>query len=171
MIAFHRGDLTRLKEYLRRDPDLIKRRFTSVEIYPPDLGCAKDGRSGMHWTPIDGTTLLHLAIDFDEPEIFDLLLGCGADVNARANVDAEGFGGHTPIFNAVVSHGRRQASMARSLLKRGASITVRATLRKFLDWCDKPRWHKAINVTPAEWGGTFPEKGWVNAEALRLVQT
>ena len=28
----------------------------------------------MHWTPIDGTTLLHLAIDFDEDEIFELLL-------------------------------------------------------------------------------------------------
>jgi ankyrin repeat protein len=60
----------------------------------------------MHWTPIDGTTLLHIAIDFDDEEIFDLLLAEGADVNARAKVDAEGFGGHTPIFNAVVSHGR-----------------------------------------------------------------
>ena len=41
----------------------------------------------MHWTPIDGTTLLHLAIDFDEEDIFELLLAHGADVNARANVD------------------------------------------------------------------------------------
>ena len=30
--------------------------------------------------------------------------GCarGADANARATIDAEGFGGHTPLFNAVV---------------------------------------------------------------------
>ena len=28
----------------------------------------------MHWTPIDGTTLLHLAIDFEEREIFEWLL-------------------------------------------------------------------------------------------------
>jgi hypothetical protein len=170
MMAFHRGDLARLKNFLRRDPSLIGRRFSSVEIYPPELGCAKDGRSGMHWTPIDGTTLLHLSIDFDEQEIFQLLLEHGADVNARANMDAQGFGGHTAIYNAVVSHGRRQSSMARRLLEAGASTAVRASLRKFLDWCETPGWHEARNVTPAEWARTFPEKGWVNQEALRLLE-
>src|SRR5580765_790406 len=170
IMAFHRGDVARLKDFLG-DQGLIERRFSSLEIYPPELGCAKDGRSGMHWTPIDGTTLLHLAIDFDEEEIFELLLAHGADVNARANVDREGFGGHTPIFNAVVSHGRHQGPMARKLLERGASITARASLRKFLDWCEIPRWHEARDVTPAEWGWTFPEKGWVNAEALQLLDS
>ena len=169
MMALHRGDVARLKEFLRRDRGLVERRFSLVEIYPPELGCAKDGKSGMHWTPIDGTTLLHLAIDFDEEEIFELLLAEGADVNARAKVDGEGFGGHTPIFNAVVSHGKRQGSMARSLVEKGASTKVRASLRKFLDWCETPRWHEARDVTPAEWGETFPDKGWVNAEALRIV--
>jgi hypothetical protein len=170
MMAFHRGDLARLKEFLRRDPELINRRFGLIEIYPPELGCAQDGRSGMYWTPIDGTTLLHLAIDFDEENILDLLLTHGADVNARAGVDAEGFGGHSPIYNAVVSHGRRQGAMAQKLLERGASKTVRASLRKFLDWCETPRWHHAREVTPAEWGRTFPDKGWVNAEALGRVE-
>jgi hypothetical protein len=163
--------VARLKDFLRRDPGLIERRFSCLEIYPLELGCAKDGRSGMHWTPIDGTTLLHLAIDFDEEEIFEWLLAQGADVNARAKVDAEGFGGHTPIFNAVVSHGRHQGSMARRLAERGASRTVRASLRKFLDWCETPRWHEARDATPAEWGRTFPEKGWVNAEALRVAES
>jgi hypothetical protein len=171
IMAFHRGDVARLQDFLRRDPRLLERRFTLPEIYPPELGCAKDGRSGMHWTPIDGTTLLHLAIDFDDEEIFEWLLVHGADVNARANVDAEGFGGHTPIFNAVVSHGRRQGSMARKLLERGASTAVRASLRKFLDWCETPRWHQAHNVTSAEWAQAFPEKGWINTEALGLIQS
>jgi hypothetical protein len=171
MMAFHRGDVERLKDFLRRDPALLERRFSLIEIYPPELGCAKDGRSGMHWTPIDGTTLLHLAIDFDEEEIFELLLAQGADVNARANVDGEGFGGHAPIFNAVVSHGRRQGSMARRLLERGASTTVRASLRKFLDWRETPGWHEARRVTPAEWGRTFPDNGWINEEALRLIES
>ena len=171
VMAFHRGDVTRLNDFLRRDPGLTERRFSCREIYPSELGCAKDGRCGMHWTPIDGTTLLHLAIDFDEEEVFDLLLAHGAGVDARANRDAEGFGGHTPIYNAVVSHGKHQGSMALKLLEQGASTTVRASLRKFLDWCETPRWHKAPNVTPADWGRTFPEKGWVNAQALRLLES
>jgi hypothetical protein len=171
IMAFHRGQVTRLKDLLRADPGLVKRRFSCLEIYPPELGCAKDGRSGMHWTPIDGTTLLHLAVDFDESEIFELLLAHGADVNERANIDAEGFGGHTPIFNAIVSHGKEQASMARCLLERHASPTIRASLRKFLDWCETPRWHQAIDVTPAGWGRTFPDKGWVNVEALRWLES
>jgi hypothetical protein len=48
-------------------------------------------------------------------------------------------------------------------------LNVRASLRKFLDWCDTPRWHEARDVTPAEWGTTFPEKGWVNKEVLEWV--
>ncbi len=169
MMAFHRGDVERLKDFLRLDPNLMTRRFSCLEIYPPELGCAKDGRSGMHRTPIDGTTLLHLAIDFDEEEAFELLLGQGADVNARAKVDSEGFGGHTPLFNTVVSHASHAASMARKLVERGASTTIRASLRKFLDWCETPHWHEAREVTPADWGRTFPEKGWVNAEAMRVA--
>ena len=169
MMAFHCGDLPRLKKFLRIDPGLLARRFRLVEIYPPELGCAKDGRSGMHWTPIDGTTLLHLAIDFDDVEIFELLMAEGADVNARAAVDPEGFGGHTPLFNAVVSHGAQQGMMAKRLLECGALKNARASLRKFLDWCEEPRWHEARDVSAKEWADGFPEKGWVNQEALRLL--
>src|SRR5262249_30258447 len=60
IMAFHRGDVSALENHLRRDPELLERRFTLREIYPPECGCAADGLSGMHWTPIDGTTLLHL---------------------------------------------------------------------------------------------------------------
>jgi hypothetical protein len=174
ILALHRGHTDRLKKHLQRDPGLINRRFASREIYPPECGCAEDGRSGMHGTPVEGTTLLHLAIEFDEPEIFDLLVAQGADVNARALIDADGFGGHTPLFNSAVNMpfacGRqRDASMTRALLARGASPKLSATLRKFLDWCETPRWHEAREVIPAEWGHGFPEKGWVNPEALRLL--
>jgi ankyrin repeat protein len=152
----------------------MNHRFVSREIYPLELGCAADGRSGLHGTPLDGTTLLHIAIEYDEQDIFDLLLANGADVNARALVDADGFGGHTPLFTAVVNISvacgrQRHASMTRALLARGAAPDFRAKLRKFLDWCESPRWHLAHEVTPAKWGQDFPERGWVNREALRLL--
>jgi hypothetical protein len=171
MMAFHRGDLARLKDFLR-DPALAQRRFLSDEIFPPELGCREAGMCG---TPLEGATLLHLAIDYDEQDVFDLLLAQGADVNARATVDANGFGGQTPLFNSVIScaylNGRqRDAAMTRVLLERGASTKIRASLRKFLDWIEQPRWHEARDVTPAEWGEGFPLPGWVNPEALRLIQ-
>jgi ankyrin repeat protein len=169
MMAFHQGNVAKLDEYLRREPLLIERRFTYSEIYPPALGCGADGQPGMHWTPINGTTLLHLAIDFNESEIFDLLLSHGADVNARAAVDSAGFGGHTPLFNALVCGPRNDVEMTRALLARGTSRDIRASLRKFLDWTDTPHWHEARDVTPAEWALTFPEKFWVNREALQLI--
>jgi hypothetical protein len=166
MMAFHRGDLAGLREHLRKDARLLERRFRLPEIYPAECGCANEGKSGMHWTPIDGTTLLHLAIDFQEREIFDWLLAEGADVNAAASIDRDGFGGHTPLFNAVLSHPGGDAAFATALLDRGASRDVRVNLRKFLDWREQPRWHEAWNVTAAEWARTFPDQGWVNHAAL-----
>jgi hypothetical protein len=169
IMAFHRGDISQLEKHLLRDPRLIERRFTLREIYPSECGCADDGRSGMHWTPIDGVTLLHLSIDFREREIFDWLLARGADVNAVATIDGEGFGGHTPLFNTVVCGPWDDLAMTRTLLERRAAKDTRASLRKFLDWIENPRWHEARNVTPAEWGRGFPEKFWVNKEALELL--
>ena len=170
IMALHRGDVPRLREHVRRDPRLLERRFTYRDIYPPELGCANDGRSGMHWTPLDGTTLLHLAIDFQEREVFDWLLAQGADVNARATVDTDGFGGHTPLFHAVVNGMQRDDAMTRALLERGAAKDMRASLRKFLDWRDQPGWHEARDVTAVEWARTFPDQTWVNTEALRMLE-
>jgi hypothetical protein len=168
IMAFHRGRLDLLERYLQRDYGLLARRFPTTEIYPPALGCVEPNANGMCGTPIDGGTLLHLAIDFDEQEIFDWLLAHGAKVNAAATVDASGFGGHTPLFNAVVSQGgcRNSAGMGRALLARGADPAHRASLRKFLDWTESPRWHEALAVTPFEWGQNFPEQSWVNRELL-----
>jgi hypothetical protein len=54
-------------------------------------------------------------------------------------------------------------------LQRGASKDARASLRKFLDWIEEPRWHEAGDVTAAEWARGFPDQGWVNGKALRLL--
>ena len=167
MMAFHRGDLARLRGHLREDPALLARRFTLREIYPAECGCRDEGRSAMHGTPIGGTTLLHLAIDFREREIFDWLLAEGADPDARALVDGEGFGGHTALFHTVIGG---EVAFAAALLGRGAAREMRASLRKFLDWCEEPRWHEARDVTAIGWARTFPDQSWVNQAALELLE-
>ena len=168
-MALHRGDVASLQKHFRRDPQLLERRFTLGEIFPSECGCTENGQLGLHWTPIDGTTLLHVAIDFREREAFHWLLARGSDANARALVDGDGFGGHTPLFNAVVCGPWPDAGMARALLEHGADRDMRASLRKFLDWIENPHWHESHNVTARDWGHTFPERHWVNREALQLL--
>jgi ankyrin repeat protein len=124
----------------------------------------------MHWAPIDGTTLLHLALDFHETAIAAWLLSKGADANARASIDADGFGGHTPLFNAVVCGPWHHEEPTRLLLRSGASKDARASLRKFLDWVEEPRWHEARDVTALQWARGFPDQSWANGNALRLLE-
>lgn len=168
VMAFHCGDLDRLNIHLRQDPQVIHRRFGYREIYPPELGCADDMRSGLHGgTPIDGTTLLHLSIDFEERAIFDWLLTQGADINAAAFMDDEGFGGQTPLFHAVF---KKDTYYLLRLLEHGADTNVRINLRKYIDWREEPGWHIARNITPLEWAADFPERDWVSQETVVLLQ-
>jgi len=64
---------------------------------------------------------------------------------------------------------RHGDAMGRTLLARGADPALRASLRKFLDWTERPRWHEALAVTAVEWGRTFPEQTCVNLELLTLI--
>jgi ankyrin repeat protein len=57
-----------------------------------------------------------------------LLLGRGADVNARATVDEAGIGGQTAIFHAVTQFDDDGLPVAQLLLERGADLTVRVKL-------------------------------------------
>jgi hypothetical protein len=179
VMAVHRGRIDLLQEHLRHDPRLVARTFSHQEIYPPGLGCGEDRSLGLHGTPLAGTTLLHISIDFDEMEIGRWLIDHGADVNAKAEVDQDGFGGHTPLFNCVVSQAylcgrQRDAAFARILLDRGADPNWRASLRKQLRFVADQSMHEYRDVTPLAWGQRFQGPGspghtWVSQPAMRLI--
>jgi hypothetical protein len=173
-MAVHRGRIDLLEQHLRRDPALLGRTFSHREIYPPELGCHIDESLALHGTPLAGTTLLHLCVDNDELEIARWLIARGADVNAKAEIDADGFGGHTALFGCVVSQpyrcGRQQdAGFARLLLDHGADPNVRASLRKRLRFVDDESTHEYRDVTPLAWGERFHDQAWVNRLATRLI--
>jgi hypothetical protein len=157
-MAIHRGRLDLLEQHLQRDPQLLGRTFTEAEIYPPAFGGV-----GIFGTPLAGTTLLHLCVDFDEPEMLSWLLARGASADAKGAIDADGFGGHTPLFGCVVTApgARRDERLVRLLLERGADPNVRASLRK-----DGRDYH---DVTPLAWGERFHEQDWVNQAAMRVI--
>jgi ankyrin repeat protein len=83
---------------------------------------------------VTGCTLLHLALDFDDIDVARWLVERRADVNACAPIGAEGFGGHTPLFHAVVNlaagMGLYDDSKARLLLDHGADPNARANFRQ-----------------------------------------
>ncbi len=165
VMALHRGDTQRLATMLDAAPALANATFGHRDIYPPALGCHEDPSLGLHGTPLDGTTLLHMAMDFDEPEIAKLLLERGADPNARAHVNDDGFGGHTPLFNAVVTQAaltwRKDDQMVAMLLEAGADPTLRASLRKAIRFHDDDSEHRYLNVTPLEYARRFHGRAWV----------
>ena len=179
VMALHRGRIDLLEEHLRRDPQLVSRTFSHEEIYPPELGCSADHSYALHGTPLAGTTLLHICVDFDEIEIARWLIEHGADVNAKAEIDADGFGGHTPLFGCVVSQAylcRRQqdAEFARLLLDHGADPNARASLRKQLRFVPDETMYEYRDVTPISWGERFhgpgsPGHTWVSRPAMQLI--
>jgi hypothetical protein len=171
-MAVHRGRLDLLEAHVRRDPSLLTRTFSHAEIYPRELGCHANETLALHATPLAGTTLLHLCVDFDEMAIARWLLDRGMDVNARAEVDAEGFGGHTALFGCVVAQSGRIRSgddYARLLLDRGADPNVRVSLRKRLRGIGDELLHEFRDVTPLSWGERFHEPSFVSRKAMKLI--
>jgi hypothetical protein len=182
-MALHRGRLDLLEEHLRRDSRLLQRTFTHEEIYPPELGC-HDEVQATQGTPLAGTTLLHMCADYDEIEIARWLLERGMDPDAKAAVDADGFGGHTALFATVVSqpnfwmnYGGKPlvAPFTKLLLDHGAEPNARASLRKQLHPGYGPKYdvdtlHEYHDITPLSWGRRFHAKVFVSEPAMRLIE-
>jgi hypothetical protein len=176
-MAVHRGRIDLLEAHWQRDPELLRRAFSHQEIYPLEVGCNADPTFALHGTPLAGTTLLHFCIEFDEIEIARWLMERGADVNAKAEVDAEGFGGQTPIFHCVVNDSylcgrQRDGEFVRLLLDHGADVNARASLRKELRFLPDTSLHEYRDVTPLSWGERFHGEryhNWVNKQAMELI--
>jgi ankyrin repeat protein len=170
VMAFHRGRIDLLEAHVDRNPSLLEHRFDEREIFPADLGI-KPG-DGLHVTPVAGGTLLHLAIEYDDIDVARWLVARGADVNAKAAIDGDGFGGHTPLFHTVVTLAGPDDSKARLLLERGADPNGRATIRKQLrDMGDsvKELMREFRNVTPIGYARQFQEPNWVNEPAIAAI--
>jgi hypothetical protein len=180
VMALHRGRIDLLEAHLARDPTLLTRTFEIAEVFPNAPACARDPYMAQG-TPVHGTTLLHIAAYFDELEIATWLLDRGMDPNARAAIDANGFGGYTALFSSVVSQqnfwvnyraGRPdEARFTRLLLDRGADPNVRASLRARLEpghGGGLPRDYR--DVTALMWGEQYHASIFVSHESLRLIE-
>jgi len=188
MMALHRGRLDLLEAHLRRDPALVRRTFEYAEIFPPELKCQQPvpgtSAEGLPRTPLDGTTLLHVCVEFEELEIARWLLEHGMDADARAATDADGFGGHTALFGAVVSYPNfwmnftggwsrsrepKGLPFAQLLLDHGADPNARASLREPMEVDDVRTVREHRDITPLRWGEVFQNKIVVSDPAMREI--
>jgi ankyrin repeat protein len=149
---------------------------------PPELGC-HDEVLATQGTPLKGSTLLHMSVDYDETEIARWLLERGMDVDIEAAIDSDGFGRHTALFATVVSqpnfwmnygHKSQEAPFTKLFLDHGANPNARASLCKQLHPGYVPErgdgeLHEHRDVTPLFWGKRFHSKFFVSEPAMQLI--
>ena len=131
-----------LTALLDANPSLVHRRY-------PELDSC--GNSGGRLLTLRGATLLHVAAEFGFLDAACLLLDRGADVNARADIDANGLGGQTPLFHGLTNHNARNSKVGQLLIDRGADLSVRARVPGHYE-----RPGEILDVSAAEYGALFP---------------
>ena len=110
-----------LRAAIQRDASVLQHRTAMVSAF----------------TPLVGASLLHVAAEFGHLGVARVLLEHGVDVDARADLDEDGFNGQTPLFHAVNSHGNRSQPVLRLLLEAGARTDIRLagiTWGRGFDW-------------------------------------
>jgi len=136
-----RGRIDLLAKRLYEDPSLISKRF-------PDLDF---GSTGARRLLLRGATLLHVAAEFGNLEAAQLLVERGADVNAKADIDAAGVGGQTPIFHAVTQFYNLGMPVVEFLVQKGANLSLRVRLPGHYE-----RPEEFADYTPLGYARDFP---------------
>jgi hypothetical protein len=135
-----------LLEALLLDDDVQLRRFLDTQA---QAAVNRRLRLTCAFTSCDGVSPLHVCAEFNAVRCARMLIEAGADVNATADVDANGFGGQTPIFHTVNSIHNYCRPMLELLVESGADLDIRL---KGLVWGSGADWETVIlDVTPVSY--------------------
>ena len=142
VLALLRDRTGDLAVVLDADPSLVQRRY-------PELDCGPSSGN----ISLRGAALLHVAAEYGFLNAGRLLLDRGADVNARADIDANGVGGQTAIFHALAHFNGANPEITQLLIDRGADLTIRARVPGHGE-------HSGafLDVSAAEYAATLPTR-------------
>ncbi len=127
------NDADSLERQLLADRSLVTKRVS--------LDCA--------FTSLFEASLLHVCAEYNHVSCAEVLVRHGADVNAPAGLDENGFGAHTPVFHTVNQHANRSMDMLQFLLGHGVDLSLTV---KGLIWGRGYAWETFIpSVNPVSY--------------------
>ncbi|MES2796117.1 MAG: ankyrin repeat domain-containing protein [Bacteroidota bacterium] len=98
------------------------------------------------FTPLYDVSLLHICAEYNHLSCAKILVKHGADINAKAGIDENGFGGQTPIFHTVNQHANKCIEVMKYLVEQKADLN---TTVKGLIWGKGYEWETFIpSVNP-----------------------
>jgi hypothetical protein len=123
------------------------------------------------YTPLLEASLLHVCAEFNHISCANVLVQHGADINAKAGIDQNGFGGQTPIFHTVNQNSGQSADMMRFLLAHSADLDI--TVKGFI-WGKGYEWETLIPaVNPVSYAmmGLLPQMHRSEVTISKTVST
>ena len=153
LLSIFLDDAPSLENSLKNSSAIIDKRY--------NLRCA--------FTPLHEVTLLHICSEFNHVACAKVLVEHGADINAKAGLDENGFGGQTPIFHTVNQILNQSFDMFNFLLEKSADLhyTVPGLI-----WGKGYEWEALIpSVNPVSYAmmGLLPQMHRNEIEISKIV--
>lgn len=100
---------------------------------------------------------MHICAEFNHLSCAEVLVRHGADIDAKAGVDAYGFGGQTPVFHTVNQNSNHSIDMLQYLLSK--SVDLKLTVAGLI-WGKGYEWETfipAVNPVSYAMMGLLPQ--------------
>ncbi|HLX90153.1 MAG TPA: ankyrin repeat domain-containing protein [Puia sp.] len=153
LLAVLMDDVAVIESQISADPSIPSRRYTLRTAF----------------TPLLDASLLHICAEFNCVSCAKVLVANGADVNARAGIDENGFGGQTPIFHTVNQILNQSKEMLEYLLLQSADLKLTVA---GLIWGKSYEWETLIPaVNPISYAmmGLLPQMHRKESEISEIV--
>ncbi len=153
LLAVLSDDADALEAHVKIHPEAVTKHYT--------LRCA--------YTPLNEATLMHICAEFNHLSCAEVLVRHGADIDAKAGVDAYGFGGQTPVFHTVNQNSNNSIDMLQYLLSK--SVDLKLTVAGLI-WGKGYEWETfipAVNPISYAMMGLLPQMHRDGATISRVV--